>query len=68
MAYWRIGPTPWVRRSHPSAVSIGEPQFPMSRYSHGASGSASSSAVSQKVTWSEYMRNRFCPSMREHIA
>ena len=38
MAYSRIGPTPWVRTSQPSCVSIGEPQLPSWISSHGRSG------------------------------
>ena len=28
MQYFRIGPTPWLRTSHPASVSMGDPQFP----------------------------------------
>ncbi len=38
MAYSRIGPTPWVRTSHPAGVSIGEPQLPSWISSHGRVG------------------------------
>ena len=36
--YRRIGPTPWVSTSQPLGVSIGEPQLPILKSSHGCSG------------------------------
>jgi hypothetical protein len=38
MEYSRMGPTPWVRTSHPSTVSTGEPQLPVCVSSHGRLG------------------------------
>ena len=33
-----MGPTPWVRTSQPSGVSMGEPQLPIWIRSHESSG------------------------------
>ena len=35
MLYCRMGPTPWVRTSHPASVSRGEPQLPIWNSSQG---------------------------------
>ncbi len=39
--YVRMGPTPWVSTSQPSAVSIGGPQLPTCTGSQGAMGASS---------------------------
>jgi hypothetical protein len=35
MQYFRMGPTPWLRTSHPASVSMGDPQFPIWTSSQG---------------------------------
>ena len=56
MAYFRIGPTPWVSTSQPASVSIGEPQLPSWTNSQGYVGLAISSLLYQKWGMSEYIR------------
>ena len=50
MQYCRIGPTPWVIRSQPASVSIGEPQLPICTTCQANSGTWSSRASSQTPT------------------
>ena len=47
MAYSRMGPTPWVKTSHPAGVSIGEPQLPSWIRSHGPVGDCTVLACDQ---------------------
>src|SRR5216683_2553919 len=56
MQYFRIGPTPWLRTSHPASVSMGDPQFPSWTSSHGKVGLRSRLRSFQKWTLSENMR------------
>ena len=49
MQYFRIGPTPWLRTSHPASVSIGDPQFPSWTSSQGKAGLRSTLALIPEV-------------------
>ena len=51
----RTGPTPWVTRSHPRSVSIGEPAVPILMNSSGRKGSLILTASGQILMLSEYM-------------
>ena len=53
MQYLRMGPTPWLRTSHPASVSIGDPQFPIWISSQGNAGLRSTLRSFQKWTLSD---------------
>ena len=55
IAYFRIGPTPWVSTSQPAAVSSGEPQLPIWTYSQGSVGFITSCLACQKWSMSDSM-------------
>src|SRR3954466_14253123 len=46
--YFRIGPTPWLSTSQPASVSIGEPQLPIFKNSHGCAGDSNTFGAFQK--------------------
>ena len=49
MQYFRIGPTPCLRTSHPASVSMGDPPFPIWTSSQGKAGLRSNVAFVPEV-------------------
>src|SRR5579863_404169 len=68
IVYVRIGPTPWVRTSHPSGVSIGEPQLPTWTRSHGRLGSCTGAAESHDSPSADHATNERSRSQRDRHA